>query len=93
MGADKSFKDTGVYFPNPIRKQEHKRLRKKAWTKFKAGTRFPIPSGAKWEMYCTERTESINDIHEDEHTCRYLTALAMQDVTMSVMLKDSDMFT
>ena len=44
MGADKSFKDTGVYFPNPIRKQEHKRLRKKAWTKFKAGTRFPIPS-------------------------------------------------
>ena len=93
LGSDKSFGKAvgGVYFPNPIRKQEQQKLRKRAWPKFKVGTKFPIPLGTRWESYNRSRIEGMNDdIHEDEHTCRYLTALEMQGIEMRVLL-DSEM--
>ena len=89
LGSDKEFNKVngGFYFPNPIRKQEVKKERKKKWTTLRRGLKFPLPEGPAWEQFASEKL-GVSDHHmENVEAAAYLTELEFLGVQCEVFME------
>jgi hypothetical protein len=90
LGSDKKFDEMlgGCWFPNPIRKQTTKKMRRKSWYKLPAGVRFPMPCGKRWDEYLQSRQQSQDrtDKGENADANAYLTELAAMEVMTEVWI-------
>ena len=75
-----------MFFPSPIRKQEVKKLRDKAWPILKRNLRFPIPEGTAWEAFVNEKCGLLDHHGENIEAAKYLTELEYHGVQCEVYL-------